>query len=179
MAPGHTAVGSDVTGGTEGRPLVSVGAGVGGFVPRMVGRPEAEGNSDGDVATGDVVGEGKTGDSVGASGSAGAKVGGLVAGAEVGVLVGVGGVTGASVGSVVSTILATQDSSVAKTRHSPSQSPPKKHAAPVSSLNMRLPGASQNVDDTSLSTKFNVCETLESSSMNTTNDVSASRKQLC
>lgn len=86
---------------------------------------------------------------------------------------------GETVGVLVGSTKARHSSEVANTWHWPSQSPPRKHSPPESSLNRRFPGAGQEVESTFPWTKFNVPEYVESSSTKTTKVESESRKQLC
>ena len=139
-----------------------------------VGAPAIEGAA----VAGGIVGAAVTFSIVGAD--VGADVGDSVMLIKVGLVVGPPSGVGAVVGSdVSSTMLARQELDVAKIWHRPSQSPPKKHPDLAPSLNTRLPGAAQNVESTSVSTKFSVPENSESLSTKTTNVVDASLMQLC
>jgi len=178
FAPGHR------VGWTVGNISSGSTAGVGALVPRTVGPGEGR----------------KVGEAVGAPAIEGAPVVGGIVGtavafsivgadvgdsvsvkfAMVGLIVGSPKGVGAAVGSdVSSTTFAKQESDAAKIWHCPSHSPPKKQSDLAASWNTRLPGAGQNVESTSVSTKFSVPENEESLSANTTNDVDASLMQLC
>lgn len=137
----------------------------------MVGVPVGSLLMEGAVVTGDSVGMPVTGAAEGEDVETGARDG-----LEVGPPAGVGAIVGSAVSS---TRFATQESTVDKIWHCPSHSPPKKHPEPAFSLNTLLPGAPQNVDSTSLSTKLSVPVYSDSWSTNNTNVVAESLKQLC